>query len=66
MFNSEITALLRLVLDEVCERLSQNEAGARARVASRLQEAVAKGETSAEVLRQLGHEALTQAPTMWR
>jgi hypothetical protein len=66
MFDAAITALLRAVLDEVCANVSRNEIGARAHVASRLLEAATRGETSPDRLKQIGSEALREAPTMWR
>lgn len=46
--------------------MSRHEIGARTHVASKILEAATKGETSADSLRQVGHEALSRAPTMWR
>lgn len=60
------TALLRAVLDEVCEKVSRTETGARAHVASKILEAATRGETSLDSLKQVGREALSEAPTMWR
>ncbi|KYH03548.1 hypothetical protein [Bradyrhizobium sp. DOA1] len=65
MFDTTTTALLRAVLDEVCESVSQREIGARTHVASKILEAATRGEVSPEVLRQIGRDAL-YAPTMWR
>jgi hypothetical protein len=66
MFNAETTALLRAVLDEVCENVSRYETGARTRVASKILEAATRGETSPEDLKRVGRSALCGAPTMWR
>ncbi|MCK1329836.1 MULTISPECIES: hypothetical protein [unclassified Bradyrhizobium] len=66
MFDTETTALLRAVLDEVCESVSRREIGARTHVASKILEAATKGEISPDVLRQVGRHALSHAPTMWR
>lgn len=66
MFDPATTALLRAVLDEVCEDVSRSESGARVHVASRILEAVTKGDTSPDRLKQIGREALQDAPTMWR
>lgn len=66
MFDVETTALLRAVLDEVCESVSRYETGARAHVASKLLEAATNGETSVDDLRRIGRSALGSAPTMWR
>lgn len=65
MLDSETTACLRRILDEVCKGLSRHETGIRAHVASKILEAAARGETSVEVLRQVGQKALTSAPSMW-
>jgi hypothetical protein len=66
MFDPATTAILRAVLDEVCEDVSRFETGARTHVASRMLEAAAKGDTAPESLRQVGREALHDAPSMWR
>lgn len=65
MFDAETTALLRAVLDEVCENISVFETGARTRVASKILEAAANGRLSIDDLKAAGHNALN-APTMWR
>lgn len=66
MFNSETTALLRSVLDEVCAHVSVYESGARAHVAAKLLEAAADGRRTIDDLRTTGREALKGAPAMWR
>jgi hypothetical protein len=66
MFDAETTALLRVVLSEVCENLSRYENGVRAHVASKILEAATRGQTSAEDLKQIGRSALGSVPTMWR
>lgn len=66
MFDQPTTALLRAVLDEVCEDVSRSETGTRVHVASRILEAVTKGDTSPDRLKQVGREALHDAPSMWR
>lgn len=66
MFDSVTTALLRAALDEVCESVSHREIGARTHVASKILEAATKGEVSPEELRQVGRDAFSRAPTMWR
>lgn len=64
MFDPATTALLRAVLDEVCEGVSRFETGARTHVASRILEAAAKGDIAPESLKQIGREALHDAPTI--
>ncbi|MCK1615167.1 hypothetical protein IVA96_00330 [Bradyrhizobium sp. 159] len=64
MFDPATTALLRAVLDEVCEDVSRFETGARTYVASRILEAAAKGDIAPESLKQIGREALHDAPTI--
>jgi hypothetical protein len=66
MFDPETTPLLRVVLDEVCESLSHGEIGARTLVVPKILEAATKGEVSPEGPRQVGRDALSRAPTMWR
>ncbi|TWB87223.1 hypothetical protein FBZ93_1224 [Bradyrhizobium macuxiense] len=66
MVDSELAALLRAVLDEVCEGISRHETGARTHVACKLLEAATREETSVDDLRQIGRAALASAPTMRR
>ena len=66
MFDAATTALLRAVLDEVCENVSRHETGARTHVASKILEAATNGDTAPDRLREVGREALSDAPTMWR
>lgn len=66
MFDTATTALLRAVLDEVCESVSHREIGARTHVASKILEAATRGEISPEGLKRIGRDALSHAPTMWR
>ncbi|MBR0915430.1 hypothetical protein [Bradyrhizobium japonicum] len=66
MFDPATTAPLRAVFDEVCEDVSRFETGARTNVASRILEAATNGDTSPERLKQVGRDALHDAPTMWR
>jgi len=66
MFDSVTTALLRAVLDEVCESVSRDQTGARIHVASKILEAATRGDSSPDDLRQVGRKALSEAPTMWR
>lgn len=66
MFDPAMTALLRAVPDEVCENVSRTETGTRTHVASKILEAVTRGDTSRDELKQIGREALSDAPTMWR
>lgn len=65
MFDTETTALLRAVLEEVCENIPVSETGARTHVASKILEAAARGQLSANALRAAGCKALS-LPTMWR
>lgn len=51
MFDPATTALLRAVLDEVCEDVSRYETGARTHAASRILEAATKGDTSRDRLK---------------
>ncbi|OKO83786.1 hypothetical protein AC628_01400 [Bradyrhizobium sp. NAS96.2] len=66
MVDSELAAILRAVLDEVCEGVSRHEISIRTHVACKLLEAATRGETSVDALREIGQAALTGAPTMWR
>jgi hypothetical protein len=64
MFDAGTTALLRSILDEICDGVSLQETGVRTHVASKILEAATRGEISADRLRQIGREALEVAP--WR
>lgn len=66
MFDSQTTALLRAVLDDVCQTVSRFETGTRTHVATRILEAARQGETTADSLKQIGRKALGDAPTVWR
>ena len=66
MLDAATTALLRAVLDEVCENVSRYETGARTHVASKILEAATNGDTTPDRLKEVGREALSDAPTMWR
>ena len=62
MFSPETTALLRSVLDEVCEQVGRYENGTRAHVASRLLEVATRGGQTSDELKQAGQNALRNAP----
>jgi hypothetical protein len=62
MFSPETTALLRSVLDEVCEQVGRYENGTRAYVASRLLEVATRGGQTIDELKQAGQNALRNAP----
>ncbi|MET4519500.1 hypothetical protein [Bradyrhizobium sp. I1.7.5] len=66
MFDPATTALLRAVLDEVCENVSCHETGARTHIASKILEAATDGDTTPDRLKEVGREALSGVPTMWR
>jgi hypothetical protein len=66
MFDPETAALLRAVLNELCEKVPQLETSTRTRVASKILEAATKGEWSIDDLKEAGREALDDAPTMRR
>lgn len=66
MFNAETKALLRAVLDEVCESVSKHDISARTHVASKILEAATREGISPEELKRAGTSALSDAPTMWR
>ncbi|WFU14803.1 hypothetical protein [Bradyrhizobium sp. CB3481] len=66
MFDSESTALLQAVLNEVCKDVSLHEAGARTHVASKVLEVATGGKTCVDALKQVGRTALISTPTMWR
>lgn len=61
MLDAPTTALLRVVLDEVCKDLSRYDTGARTHVASKILEAAATGEIRSDRLKQIGRDALSKA-----
>ncbi|MGV7215784.1 hypothetical protein [Bradyrhizobium sp. UFLA05-112] len=66
MLDTATAELLRAVLEEVCASISRYETGVRAHVAAKLLEAATRGERIPGRLKQIGVEALREAPTMWR
>jgi len=64
--DAELTALLCAVLDEVCADVPASDAATRVRVAAKLREASRSERRSIDDLKQIGRDALTSAPTMWR
>jgi hypothetical protein len=62
MFSRETTALLRSVLDEVCEQVDRYENGTRAHVASKLLEVASGGKQTIDDLKRAGRDALKNAP----
>lgn len=64
MIDTATKALLRTVLDEVCESVPRYEIGARTYVASKLLETASSGDISADRLKQAGRNALSEIPTM--
>jgi hypothetical protein len=65
MFSSEVTALLRTVLDEVCADVAEHETSTKTRVASLLLESASMGERNADTLRSVGRRALRSRPSRW-
>ncbi|WP_247356764.1 MULTISPECIES: hypothetical protein [unclassified Bradyrhizobium] len=66
MLDAPTTALLRMVLDDVCKNVSRYDTGARTHVASKMLEAAATGEMRPDRLKQIGRDALSKAPTTGR
>lgn len=66
MFDSQTTAILRAVLDDVCQSVSWHETATRTHVAARILEAARQGEKTPDSLKQIGRKALSDIPTMWR
>jgi hypothetical protein len=62
MLGSETTALLRTVLNEVCEKVGSYENGTRAHVAAKLLQAASEGSRTLDELRETGRQALRSAP----
>ena len=65
MIDTETRAMLRTILDEVCEHVDQYQNATRAHVAAQML-AAAGHEVTIENIRTVGREALKGAPTMWR
>lgn len=66
MFDPATRARLRVVHEEVCERISRREISARTHVAAKLLQAATEGQTSLDDLRQAGCRALSEASSMQR
>ncbi|GLR86418.1 hypothetical protein [Bradyrhizobium iriomotense] len=66
MLDTETTALLRAVLDEVCADIPASKTAARERVAATILGMIRTGHRSIDDLRRVGRDALNRAPTMWR
>ena len=66
MLDPETAALLRAVLDELCENVPRLETSTRAHVASKILEAATRREWTVEDLKAAGRQALQGKPTMWR
>jgi hypothetical protein len=64
MIDTVTKALLRTVLDEVCEAVPRCEIGPRTRVASKLLETASRGDISADRLKLAARNALSEVPTM--
>jgi hypothetical protein len=65
MFSSEVIALLRNVLDEICADVAGHETSKKTFVASKILESASKGERDADALRSVGRQALRATPSMW-
>jgi hypothetical protein len=66
MLDTETSALLRAVLDEVCANIPPSQIATRQRVAAKVLEAAEKNHWSIEDLKRAGRDALNSVPTMWR
>ncbi len=66
MSDTEMTALVRAVLDEICADIPPGQTAMRQRVAAKISEAARTGRWSVADLQRAGRDALNSAPTMWR
>ena len=66
MFDTQTTALLRAILDEVCRDVSLHATGTRRHVAVKILEAARQGETMVDGLTRVGRDALGEASVSWR
>ena len=64
MFSSEIIALLRNVLDEICGNTAEHETSKKTFVASKIIESALNGERNADPLRFVGRRAHWATPSM--
>lgn len=65
MLDPATTALLRAILDEVCEGLPRSETGLRAHVASKMLDAAGNGIITADGLRQVAMQSLRKDVEPW-
>jgi hypothetical protein len=65
MIDIETRAMLRAILEEVCEHVDQYQNSTRAYVAAQILAAAGR-DVTIESIRMAGREALRKAPMMWR
>lgn len=61
-----ILALMRMVVDDICEYVSPCDTDRRTNVASEILKAATQGETSCDCVPQVRRDALSKPSTMWR
>jgi hypothetical protein len=71
MFDADTRAVLRALIEEICNKAGQYEAGqyenaARAQVAAKILAAAGREAQTLDELREIGEDALKSTPTMWR
>jgi hypothetical protein len=64
--DTDMSPLLRAVLEEICANIPESEVATRQRVAAKIFEATRNDHWSLDDLRRAGWDALNSAPTMWR
>lgn len=66
MFDEETRALLRVILEEVCEDIDSSQNGIRPHVAAKILVAAGREYATVDNIREAGREALRSAPTTGR
>lgn len=61
-----ILALMRMVVDDICEYVSRCETDGQTNVASKILKAATQGETSSDCVPQVRRDALSKPSTMGR
>lgn len=61
-----ILALMRMVVDDICEYVSRCDTDGQTNVASKILKAATQGETSSDCVPQVRRDALSNPSTTWR
>jgi hypothetical protein len=66
MFDADTRAVLRALIEEICNKAGQYENAARSQVTAKILAAAGKEALTLDELREVGEDALKSTPTMWR